>query len=150
MKAKDNYNLRVAMIHVLGDIIQSIGVLIAAILIYFFGGSKGYNYWHLADPLCTYLFSILVLITTFKVCKDCIRVLMEGTPKEIDSAEFLKQLLAIEYVVDIHDMHIWSLSQGKPAMTCHMFVTQRMDKALKKATRICRQHGIYHSTIQIE
>lgn len=68
------------MIHVIGDIIQSIGVVIAAVLIYLYAGTNKYDYWHLADPVCTYIFSILVLFTTFRISKDCIVVLMEGTP----------------------------------------------------------------------
>jgi len=70
------------MIHVLGDILQSIGVLIAALLIYFLGRSDNntFNPWMYADPICTYVFSILVIFTTVGVAKECIRVLMEGTP----------------------------------------------------------------------
>jgi zinc transporter 2 len=83
----ENYNLRAAMIHVLGDILQSIGVLIAALFIYFLGkkedegGNIIWSNWQYADPCCTYLFSILVLFTTFGVAKSCIKVLMEGTPE---------------------------------------------------------------------
>ncbi|KAL4497071.1 hypothetical protein ABPG72_002227 [Tetrahymena utriculariae] len=150
ISAKENYNLRAAMIHVIGDIIQSIGVLIAALLIYFLGGRDGFNYWHLADPICTYIFSILVLFTTVPVCRDCIRVLMEGSPKEINIQDFKEQLQSLEFVQEIHDLHIWSLSKGKPSMTCHMFVSQNPKKVLKESTRLCRQNGIYHSTIQIE
>lgn len=76
------------MIHVIGDIIQSIGVVIAALLIYFYADLDEYNYWHLADPICTYLFSILVMFTTIQIVKDCIRVLMEGTPQDIEIKDF--------------------------------------------------------------
>ena len=87
VEESDNYNLRAAMIHVIGDILQSIGVLIAAIMIYSFGrktNDKGeiiWTDWQYADPCCTYLFSILVLFTTYGVAKSCIKVLMEGTPE---------------------------------------------------------------------
>jgi zinc transporter 2 len=85
MTEQDNYNLRAAMIHVIGDLIQSIGVLIAALVIFFMGekDSEGKVIWtpcELADPLCTYLFSVLVLCTTIPIARDCIKVLMEGTP----------------------------------------------------------------------
>jgi len=77
------------MIHVIGDVIQSIGVVIAALLIYFYSDPDGsYDYWHLADPICTYLFSILVGFTTVRIVKDCIRVLMEGTPNDIEIKDF--------------------------------------------------------------
>jgi zinc transporter 2 len=95
IEESDNYNLRAAMIHVLGDILQSVGVLIAAILIYCFGRGKDENgniiwtYWQYADPGCTYLFSILVLFTTFGVAKSCIKVLMEGTPEGISRVLYI-------------------------------------------------------------
>lgn len=109
-----------------------------------------YDNWHLADPLCTYLFSIFVLFTTVRIVKDCIRVLMEGTPQDIEIKDFREQLLAVETVVEIHDLHIWSLSIGKPAMSAHIFVNGEKNKVLLNTTKICRQYGIYHSTIQIE
>jgi zinc transporter 2 len=77
------------MIHVLGDILQSVGVLIAALLIYFFGQDKDdeghikWTFWQYMDPGCTYLFSVLVLFTTFGVAKECLKVLMEATPTGI-------------------------------------------------------------------
>jgi zinc transporter 2 len=85
IKEGENYNLRAAMIHILGDLIQSIGVLIAALLIYFLcerneDGQVIYTGIQLTDPCCTYLFSILVMFTTVGIAKDCVKVLMEGTP----------------------------------------------------------------------
>ena len=74
------------MIHIIGDIIQSIGVLIAALIIFYFGrqydkdGEIIFTNYQYADPVCTYLFSILVMFTTFGVAKECLKVLMEGTP----------------------------------------------------------------------
>ncbi|CAD8113490.1 unnamed protein product [Paramecium sonneborni] len=152
----DNYNLKAAMIHVIGDILQSIGVLIAALLIFFFGQKKDENhqiiftYWQYADPLCTYLFSILVLFTTFGVAKECLRVLMEGTPTNLIIEEFRDKLNAIHRVKEVHDLHIWSLSVGKPAMSAHIVCLENPEYVLKKATKLCRKFGIYHSTIQIE
>ncbi|KAL4497075.1 hypothetical protein ABPG72_002231 [Tetrahymena utriculariae] len=150
VEAKDNYNLRAAMIHVLGDLLQSIGVLIAAFLIYFLGGDDGFNYWHLADPICTYIFSILVLLTTKNVSIDCFKVLMEGTPSQIDVQNFKEKLQKIANVMEIHDLHIWQLSQGKPSLTCHIFISENPREVLNKTTQLCRKYGIYHSTIQIE
>lgn len=74
------------MIHVIGDVIQALGVLLAALLIYFFGNVRDENQhvvwtnWQYSDPICTYAFSIMVLATTFGVATECIEVLMEGTP----------------------------------------------------------------------
>lgn len=75
---------------------------------------------------------------------------MEGTPQDIEIKDFREQLLKIDSVSEIHDLHIWSLSVGKPAMSAHIFASGDKNKVLKDSTKVCRQHGIYHSTIQIE
>ena len=71
-------NIDAAYLHVLGDMLMSVGVIIAAILIYFVP-----SFWY-ADPICTYLFSIIVMFTTIPIVKNCIRILMEGTPLNIN------------------------------------------------------------------
>lgn len=75
---EENINIRAAVVHVIGDMLQSIGVIIASVLIYVWPNMKP------ADPICTYLFSILVIITTIPVFKDCMRILMESKPKTIE------------------------------------------------------------------
>jgi cation diffusion facilitator family transporter len=74
-------NMRAAVIHLAGDIIQSVGVVIASIIIYI------KPEWSIADPICTFIFTFLVLFTTIPIFKDCIIVLMEASPKEIDVAK---------------------------------------------------------------
>lgn len=72
-------NVRAAIIHILGDIIQSIGVVIAALIIYFVGPDA-----EIADPICTFIFTLLCVFTTIPIFRDCISILMEATPKGID------------------------------------------------------------------
>jgi zinc transporter 2 len=120
---------------------------VAAILIYVMGDHKKWNYWHLADPLCTYIFSIIVLFTTVRIAKECIIVLMEGTPKDMEIQQFKEQLLSIKFVREVHDLHIWSLSIGKPSLSCHLVVEDKPRTVLKEATRLTRKYGIYHTTI---
>lgn len=96
------------MIHLIGDLVQSVGVVIAAVII------KLKPEWKLVDPICTIVFAIIVFFTTTNVVKDCIRVLMEASPVGIDTHEFEEQLRALPYVKDVHDIHVWSLSHGKP------------------------------------
>ena len=76
----ENVNIKAAAIHVIGDVIQSIGVLIAAIVIYFLPE------WSIIDPICTFVFSVIVFFTTITIAKDCISVLMEGVPTEVNMA----------------------------------------------------------------
>jgi len=110
-----NINIRAAFVHVVGDMLQSIGVIIAAILITLYPDTM-----KIADPICTYLFSILVIMTTIPVSKDCIRILMESNPATIDSDGVRTKIMAIKEVHDMPDLHLWVLAGGKNIMTCHI------------------------------
>jgi zinc transporter 2 len=141
-----NENLRAAMIHVLGDTLQSVGVVIAAILIWIWP-----EHTRIADPICTFIFSILVLFTTKSVVKDCLQVLMEAAPPSIDVDGFKNDLLKINGVLEIHDLHVWCLSNGKNSMSAHITASDDSEKIiLKNATDLCRKIGISHTTIQVE
>ena len=123
-----NVNLRASFIHILGDAIQNIGVLIAGIIIYFFPK------YSIADPICTYVFSIIVGFTTINILKDCIFVLMEGSPVDIDIDELENDLKKIKGVKEIHDLHVWSLSIGKINLSCHI-CCDNPQKTLTKAKK---------------
>lgn len=79
-------NVRAAVIHLIGDLVQSIGVIAAAIII------KVKPEWQLADPICTYLFSVLVLLTTVPIFTECTAIIMEAAPDDIDVIELLNQI----------------------------------------------------------
>jgi solute carrier family 30 (zinc transporter), member 2 len=87
----ESINIKAALIHVIGDFIQSIGVLISAILIYI------NNDWVIMDPICTIMFSFIVVFTTIPIAKDCIRILMESAPVEIDLQEMTTELMKVFY-----------------------------------------------------
>ena len=91
-KEEVNINIRAAVVHVIGDMLQSIGVIIAAILIYIFPKAV------ICDPICTYIFSIIVLCTTVPVFKDCMRVLMEACPIDIDLQKIRNKIYEIKEV----------------------------------------------------
>ena len=74
-------NIRAAMIHILGDMVQSIGVIAASLILKF----KTEPEWQKADPICTYIFSVLVMLTTVPIFCDCVRIIMEATPNDIDT-----------------------------------------------------------------
>lgn len=112
----ENINVRAAFIHVLGDVLQSIGVFIAALVIYFLPT------WQLADPICTFLFSFIVLGTTITIMKDAILVLMEGTPSYLDYSEIMNSFMDITGVVRVHNLRIWQLSINKVALSAHLAI----------------------------
>ena len=99
-------NISAAYLHVLGDMLMSAGVILAAGVIYL----NSSLWWF--DPLCTYLFSIIVLVTTVPIVKNCIHIMMEGAPRQV-SIEELRQDIADtggDDIIDIHDLHVWTIS----------------------------------------
>ena len=139
-----NVNLRASFIHVLGDALQNIGVLIAGGIIFLFPN------FSIADPICTYIFSIIVGLTTIRILKDCLLVLMEGSPVDIDIDELERDLKNIKGVKEIHDLHVWSLSIGKMSLSCHICCDDSQ-KTLKKAKKmIQKKYKIDHIAIQVE
>jgi len=148
---KENINVKAAIIHIVGDLISSIGVVIAATIIYF-DPSKVY-----IDPICTFIFSIIVIFTTINLLKQTLSVIMESTPENIDSDEVIKNIKEINGIVDIHDLHIWNITIGKPAIAAHINVKneglniEEYQRILNNAQYIlCKKFGIHHSTLQIE
>jgi zinc transporter 2 len=143
----DNPVLRAAYIHILGDIIQSVGVVLASLIIYY--GQDSYPGITIVDPICTFVFAIIVLSTSIPVTKDCINVLMEASPKDIDVVKLTQEISGISGVINIHDVHIWSISVGKPSISLHI-LSDTPQKSLEQATKICKTYGIHHTTIQVE
>ncbi|EGZ11482.1 hypothetical protein PHYSODRAFT_517016 [Phytophthora sojae] len=142
-KNLENLNIRSAYIHALGDFIQSLGVCVAGGLIWF------KPEWQIADPIATFVFSILVVGTTVGIIRDSIHMLMEGTPLDIDTKDIEEELQNCPSVVGVHDLHIWSLSAGLPSLSVHL-VSGDPETALRGAQRFLLSKGITHSTIQIE
>ncbi|UIZ28903.1 hypothetical protein KXD40_007558 [Peronospora effusa] len=142
-KKLENLNIQAAYIHALGDFIQSIGVCIAGGLIWY------KPEWQIADPIATFVFSLLVLGTTVGIVRDSVHVLMEGTPDGIHADEIERGLRHCSSVVAVHDLHIWSLSAGLPSLSVHL-VSDDAETALHAAQRYLLSKGITHTTIQIE
>ena len=139
----ENINIRAAMIHIIGDAIQNIGVIISGATIYF------YPTYVIIDSLCTFFFAIVVFMTTIRILKDCVLVIMEGSPIE-NIEEMENQLLEIEGVIEVHDLHVWSLSMGKLSMTCHLISTNPQESLTKACEMIKTKYNIDHTTIQVE
>jgi len=141
----DNMNMRAAVVHIMGDMVQSIGVIAASIII------KVKPEWQIADPICTYLFSVLVLMTTIPIFIDCVKIVMEATPSDIDTKGLYNEILRLRSVEEIHDFHCWSLAGGKHILTCHVR-SDFGDKVIRDINRICNKncYGIFHTTIQVE
>lgn len=143
-----NLNLRAAFLHVIGDLLGSVGAVTAALLIMFFG-------WGWADPLASVIVAILVLISGWRVTKEAIHVLMEGTPKNIDLETIIKTMENVTGVTSIHDLHVWSITSGQNALSCHAVVDGSISifesqKVLRTIEHELEHKGIGHVTIQLE
>ncbi|KAG6539207.1 hypothetical protein ZIOFF_004360 [Zingiber officinale] len=142
-----NINVHSAYLHVLGDSIQSVGVMIGGAIIWW------KPEWKLIDMVCTLFFSVIVLITTIKMLRDILEVLMESTPRQINATKLEEGLCQLDGVVAIHELHIWAITVGKVLLACHVMIAPEADAELildMVIGFINREYNISHVTIQIE
>ncbi|NXW11682.1 ZNT3 protein, partial [Fregetta grallaria] len=140
-------SVRAAFVHVVGDLLQSIGVLVAATIIYFKPQCK------IADPISTLFFSVFVLGSTFTILRDVFRVLMEGTPRGLEFDAVKEVLLGVSGVKGAHDLHLWALTLSHHAVSVHLAVDASADPetVLQEATTQLRSKFSFAScTVQVE
>jgi len=142
-------NIRAAFIHVLGDFLQSIGVLISSLLIKYFGPS-----FKVADPICTLIFAMIVVLTSLTVLRETLSILLEGSPTGIKYEDVHRDLSKIGDVMSVHSLHIWSLTADIPVLTVHL--TTKSEESDHHAIRneaiktLQSKYQIWRTTIQIE
>lgn len=149
--------MQAAIAHVIGDMVQSLGVCLAAFLMWqqpFDIGvtDSGISRWYYADPCCTVLFSILVMYTTKSTVVNIVHNLMVKVPQRINPERLLHRLEGISQVDSIHDLHVWSIGSAEVLCTAHIVVNgaQNAMPVLKKAIAVASQEGIGHPTFQVE
>src|SRR5699024_2584169 len=145
---EENLNLRAAFLHVLGDLLGSIGAITAALLIMFFN-------WGWADPVASVIVAVLVLASGWRVTKDAVHVLMEGTPKNVDMDEIIHTIENLPEIINIHDLHVWSITSGQNALSCHAVVdgnlsVHKSQELLRTIEHELEHKDIGHVTIQME
>ncbi|XP_045717378.1 zinc transporter 8 isoform X1 [Phyllostomus hastatus] len=142
-----NASVRAAFVHTLGDLFQSISVLTSALIIYFKPDYK------VADPICTFVFSVLVLASTVTILKDFSILLMEGVPSNL-SYDSVKELIsAVDGVVSVHNLHIWSLTMNHVILSVHVAAAASWDSqsVRREIAKTLRNSFPVHSlTIQME
>lgn len=143
---KNNLNVRSAFLHVLGDMFGSFGAIVAGFLMWQFG-------WYIADPIISIVVGLLIITSAWRVTKESINILMEGTPSTIDTALVTAALAGIPGVKSVHDLHIWTVTSGFDSLTCHLHVEDDIPSypVLREAIQLLKQKfSITHATIQIE
>jgi len=141
----DSLNLRGAWLHVLSDALGSLQAVLAGALILRFG-------WFWVDPVASVLIALLVAYSAWSLLRDSVAVLMEGSPAHIDVAAVRQALRATPWVVDIHDLHIWTITSGLDSLSAHVIVDPQAPADLLETLQqtLHSRFGIDHVTIQLE
>lgn len=144
--SRGNLNLKGAYLEVWSDMIASLGVIAAALIIRFTG-------WSWVDPLVAAAIGLWVLPRTWILLKESLNILLEGIPKGIELDAIEQALLALPDVEAVHDLHVWALTSGKNSLTVHLVVAEggREQAVLASARRaLAAQFSIHHTTVQVE
>lgn len=142
----ESLNIRAAILHLAGDALASLGVVVAGAIIITTG-------WLEADPVVSLLIGVLILVSSWTVLRDAVSILLEEAPRGIDAAEVGRRLAGTQGVVDVHDLHIWTITSGFPALAAHVLVRPSEDCHAKRREleAILREdYGIAHTTLQVD
>ncbi|HYZ19215.1 MAG TPA: cation diffusion facilitator family transporter [Gaiellaceae bacterium] len=141
-----NLNVQAAFRHVLADTLGSVGTVAAAIVIVTTG-------WRYADPLVGAAIGLLVLASSSTILRDSLRILLEEAPAGIDAAEVGRRMAAAEGVVEVHDLHIWTITSGFPALSAHVLVRRGDDCHARRReleALLVDEFGLEHTTLQVD
>jgi cobalt-zinc-cadmium efflux system protein len=139
-------NMRAAWLHILGDALGSVGAITAGALMTLYG-------WYAADPLFSALIGLLIIWSSWNLIREAVNVLLEGTPAHINLAAVEEAILDTAGVEDVHDLHVWTITSGREALSAHVthahgVATAELLKSLR--VRLHTQFGVDHLTIQME
>lgn len=142
---EENLNVKGAFLHVIADLLGSIGAIIAGCCIYFYG-------LNIADPIISFVIGSLVLGSSYGIIKPSFNILMENVPEGLDADKIIVALKEIDGVLEVYDLHIWSINANSTALSVHLVSNHIMsEEVLHKAQHVLEeQFEILHSTIQIE
>jgi cobalt-zinc-cadmium efflux system protein len=145
-RAGDNLNVQAALRHVFADLAGSVGVAVAAIVVLTTG-------WERADPVAGMAIGVLILGSSWSIVRDSVSILLEATPEGIDADEVGRRMAAMEGVVEVHDLHIWTITSGFPTLSAHVLVRRGDDCHLRRRDLerlLADEFGIEHTTLQVE
>lgn len=147
--AKGSLNVKGAFLEVVSDALGSVGVIIAALIMWATG-------WYYADPIFGVLIGLFILPRTWKLLTQAVNVLLESTPAHINLASVEETMLAVDGVEKVHDLHVWTITSGVEALSTHILLAEQCDpkegdRVLEEISVLLKEKfGIEHSTIQIE
>jgi cobalt-zinc-cadmium efflux system protein len=147
-RSKENLNVKGAFLHMMGDVLSSVGVIVAALLIILFN-------WTVADPIISIAISLIIMYGAVRLCKQSAYILLEFTPSHIDLVDVRTSLMKVPGVEDVHDIHAWTISSGVYALSAHLRVSDQPVSACSCIIKSCEhvlltKYQIRHSTLQLE
>lgn len=145
-RGEQNLNTRAALLHVMGDLLGSVAALIAGVVIYYTG-------WTTIDPLLSLLICALILVSSLRLLREVLHVIMEGVPFNLDLPEVGQTMAAVDGVESVHDLHIWSVSSGTIALSAHVVIrdaSQWQALLAQLQTVLHDRFEIHHTTLQPE
>jgi cobalt-zinc-cadmium efflux system protein len=143
--AHDNLNVRGAYLHVIGDLLGSVGAITAGVVILTSG-------WSPIDPIASILIALLILFSAWNLVREATDVLLESAPSHLDMAAIHRDLASVEGLDEVHDVHVWTLTSGFVALSAHGLIDDaaQHSRILDEIRERMRRHGIGHVTFQIE
>jgi cobalt-zinc-cadmium efflux system protein len=146
--SKKNLNVKAAFLHIVGDLLSSIGVIIGGIVISFTG-------WFIVDPVLSFLIGLIILKGAYGVVKETAAILLGAVPKHIDLAKLIREVESIKGVEAFHDVHVWTITSGLYALSAHVQIQdQRVSEGaqIMKAIQeyLTQRYNIGHTTLQLE
>ena len=146
--SRDDINVRSAFVHMLGDALGSIGIVAGALVI----RSTG---WQQIDPILSIIIALLVIWTAWDIIRESLNILLEGLPRGIRLPDVTSRMRGIEGVLDVHDLHIWSLGSSTHALSCHVLIDDvppsSSDAILRRLNEmLAERFHISHTTVQFE
>jgi cobalt-zinc-cadmium efflux system protein len=145
-RGSESLNVRAALRHVVADVAGSLGVIGAAAAILVTG-------WLYADPVVSILIGLLVLASSWTILRDSVGILLEATPREVDAEEVGRAMVDLPGVREVHDLHIWTITSGFPALSAHVLVDPGADchgLRLQLERRLRERFGLDHTTLQVD
>jgi cobalt-zinc-cadmium efflux system protein len=141
-------NIRAAWIHMLGDALSCVAIIVGAIVIHYTG-------WQIIDPILSILIGLMIIWSGWGIIQESLNVLLEGSPKGIELEKVTGDMMNVHGVIDVHDVHIWSLGSQAHALSCHVLIDDvppSASEAILKSIKavLCERFSINHSTIQFE
>jgi cobalt-zinc-cadmium efflux system protein len=142
----EDINLRTAYVHLVGDALGSLGVVVTGIVIVTTG-------WRYADPLMGVLIGVYLVVSSWGVLRESTLVLLEATPRGLDAEEIGRAILAEPGVVEVHDLHVWQITSGFPSLSAHVLVHEGDDcHAIRRGIErvLGERFGVTHTTLQVD